>query len=169
MDIVASQKEKEKENNKVRRQIETWRTIEGVISGLVRYFKRCENIKDPVLRFNLIVQQISIALDIGLTVGLTHLEGFPHDDFSEANNSKLHEHKMHLSSIVENLRNSSNDFFEKMTEWVATPSYSPDSPYGNNMMKSAEKDYANQNITNTFEHKSEIKNEEFHPEWEKRI
>lgn len=83
---------------------------------------------DPVLRASLFIDKIATIFDIAFEMG-THDPNIDNDESSQLKYNKA----KHLI----------NEEFIFLLEWVRSPLYSPDHPYGNRMMTNAEQDFKN--------------------------
>ena len=98
--------------------------------------------KDPVLRFTLLVNNMCLGLD-GL---LTYME-IEADDLSPDTSEKIRKSASTLSGEL-----------DALFEWIQSPQYTPDHPFGNHVMKEAEKDLSDLSMTGSSKENSATSN-----------
>lgn len=103
------------------------RSVEGILN-------RFNRIKDPVLKFSMLTQILAMVIEIATNAGITFIEEAARNIGDGPEASKLAEEQLHMVTKVEDMREEISKFFDQMTEWISTPVFSPDHPYGAALM-----------------------------------
>ena len=123
----------EDENNSVENNYEEKRKEENrmlcraAINIVKLTLNRYSNVQDPVLRHALLVDKLLLFVDIGLGAGKEYIQKEIGDECAEEFEN--------VSLILQN-------DLKLLMDWIQTPSYSPDHPFGNNMMKQSNDNYS---------------------------
>lgn len=122
-----------------------------VTTGITTYFKRVNKIKDPVVRYSTFVEQLRIIFEIGLNILKEELEHDIEDrDLSldeiedeKERATKLREIQKDKQSlgIINELMENFEKYFDNFSDWISQPTYSPDHPFGDKMMKEAKESF----------------------------
>ena len=132
MDKEDEQKDKQKDKQRKNKE-QKWKIIASTLGRIISRQKRN---KDPVVRYSLLVNNICLGLE-GL---ITYME-MKSEDMSE--------------EVAEKMRTSSSILTNELYalfEWIQSPQYGPDHPFGNSVMKQTKQDFevqvSNLNETN---------------------
>jgi hypothetical protein len=106
---------------------ENVRIANAIIKSFELIFKRQRKIDDPCLRSCLFIDKLSTALNIaaGTAIGV-----ISEDEMS--NNIREN-----LSELISTL----NEEFDQLTQWVRSPQYSPDHPFGHKVLEETAKQF----------------------------
>lgn len=116
-----------KKENKEKCLQQNIRTAEAIIKVFERGIERQRRSGDPVMRATLLFDKLCLVLDI-LCAGLLSNE----------------ETKDYPKELNEKILKTSNMVTEELTfvlDWISNPTYSPDHPFGNNIMESSKKHF----------------------------
>ena len=130
------EKYKKEATNSLLKSLRHWEMAGNVVQRSVRRFDR---VTDPILKFSLITQIFSSTLDLGLTIGIYYMD--EEVERLDDQSVELMERKNRVITQWEALRDKVENMFDQMMEWIANPTYSPDHPRGNNIMKTAMNDF----------------------------
>src|SRR5207244_3626821 len=100
------------------------KAIEAVVTGLQQTLQRYEKISDPTLKFSLVLDKFLFMTD--MLSGLVQ--------------AQVKECPPHLHDAVLKLTISVRTMLMELSEWVMHPVYSPDHPFGQNVMQTAARD-----------------------------
>jgi hypothetical protein len=101
--------------------------IDVLTSLFANITKRHDSIKDPATKYALFVDKLYLILDGACALLQTHMKSL---DVEE-------KHMDRLNVLLEKLQTE----MINLTDWVLSPTYSPDHGYGQSVMKQAEKDW----------------------------
>ena len=117
--------EEEIENKALKQDIQT---IKCILEIFERVLGRTRRIDDPVLKNALLVDKLSLCLDtsIGMLKGFFFgRKNFPED----------------LMDRIDKLSDQVSQDLNGLMDWIRSPHYSPDHPFGNKVMKDIETQY----------------------------
>ena len=120
--MITSDKQEELAKQKRKREQEQ---IEILLNTISNVLLRQKKIKDPTTRYILLVDKLSLSLDIFISV--LQFQSTDWDDKT----------KKRSETLIKDLQKELNGLLEYMQE----PHYSPDHSYGQKMMKEAETDF----------------------------
>lgn len=105
--------------------------IASVINTAENIFNRQRKIDDPIIRYSLFVDKLSMVLDAssGFLKGFTDDEKYPSD----------------LRDRIDHLSNTIHKDLDDLMEWIRHPIYSPDHPYGDKIMDKSKDDFKSNN------------------------
>ena len=117
-------REKQREDNE--------KIIRAIINSVNNIFTRQRNIDDPVIRYALFVDKLSLSLDImfGIMTSVLHDDKNPYSDDILSQTQKV------MKIVQDELVNLMNH--------VRSPSYSPDAQYGKNLVENMSSKFQNQ-------------------------
>lgn len=114
-----------------------------------RQLDRIQRIKDPVLRYSLVVETMTSIIDIGLSASLIAMENTVEDKLENIEVSLTSEEIQKITTMKEGaisemtlLRDGIEKFFGQLREWISQPVYSPDHPFGNKVMNDAKAEFS---------------------------
>ena len=119
----------DKNDEKDRKKNEYNKTISIFNATIERIMKRQSSSPDPATRHTIFLNNICLGLDIALASFESNS-----DDISEEN----------LIRTRKNIDNFSEEL-DKLFQWIQSPQYGPDHPYGNTLMQENKKNF-NENI-----------------------
>ena len=132
MEGMTEYEKRMKEHEKIMKE-ENIRILRGITNCLDNIFSRQRTIDDPCLRSCLFVDKLSLSLDIAMGM----LQAMSEEDVP--------------LDLQQKILNNSKIIGEELTylmQWVRSPTYSPDHPFGNNL------------VNNTSYYKNAEKNDE---------
>lgn len=126
--------------------------VSKTISGLEKQFRRLNKSKDPVLRYTLFLEIIRVIVDIGVASAETVLDDelylleineplISGKQLTITERSKKLEQLKKTDITFESLKSELETYFDNFAEWISQPTYSPDHPVGEKMMKEAKDEY----------------------------
>lgn len=125
--------------------------IEFLLTPFEKLFERSLNDQsDPVVRYSLFIELTRMGLDtllsgtqISIKNELTRMHNIKKElTEEEMLKKKLHEKQLHeIRDRLDKLVKNTDLYFSKFSDWIRQPTYSPDHPYGYNVMKEAEIDH----------------------------
>lgn len=121
-DEVAKPKRDEREERRIKDKIQG---IEIALSILNNGIARHKRSGDPVLRTTMLVDKLCTIVDVGLGYINTQDDDLP----------------LELKERMTVTSKSITEELNFMLDWISNPVYSPDHPYGNNIMKEANKEF----------------------------
>lgn len=105
------------------------KTTVEIVTILVEFLesnlKRQEKMKDPVIRHTVFLEKLCMGAELGLCGLKSNVNKFP----------------LELQVRLDAVTKLVMDKIVELEDWIQQPIYSPDHPYGNNMMKCAEGSY----------------------------
>jgi hypothetical protein len=111
------------ELNRIKKEREQFTIVLNTITNMV---ERTRGIKDPATRNCMFVDKLCLIIDVGM--------GFLQ---SQATFQEDRELKMKAYETISVLKSQLEDLFT----WLETPSYNPNHPFGNIILKQAEDDF----------------------------
>lgn len=119
---LAEEQRREKEYREKQRE-ENEIIIRAILNSVSNIFNRQKHVDDPVIRYSLFVDKLSMSLDIilGILTSVLHNEKNPYSD-------DILEQTQKVSKLIQ-------DELINLMNYVRLPSYSPDAPYGKNLVK----------------------------------
>jgi hypothetical protein len=126
--MSAPKTESEKKQEETLRKIQEF---EPLLHGLERNLKRTDSIEDPVIKYSLLVDKLCMFMDTAMCLMESHMNDAP-DDF-----------KARLHRVSDKI----NDDLTSLMSWIRQPIYSPDHPYGRNVMKDAASSFSDASNT----------------------
>ena len=137
-EVIAEVLTKSQQDDLKRKQADLKLKIQAIESAL-HVFNSCgerhRRSKDPVIRATLLVDKLSTIVDIAMGVLLSQ-----NADLSDDLKVRIKSTSQMVSGEL--------DF---LMDWISSPVYSPDHPFGNTMMKGSEKNFSE--ISVKTEHK----------------
>lgn len=109
--------------------------IELVLNTLDRTLKRRNKINDPVQRHLLLIDTLTIAIDFGLTGIKTVIDESKDDEGKETTEFT------NLMRLYESVSEQTNKQLDSLTEWIQSPTYGPDHPYGRTILNRAAEEF----------------------------
>ena len=113
--------EAEKSYEQIRKE-EDIRIARMIVNALKNIFARQTKIDDPCLRSCLLVNQLSLTLDVATAALKCVIDDMPDD----------------LSFEIESVTKTVNEELINLMEWCRSPTYSPDHPFGNKLVNSSQ-------------------------------
>jgi len=104
-----------------------------------RMLEKAINIKNPEVRYSLIVCLFDMMLDIILSV-VEAKSTYNIDDLLPEDQIHVNKYQTEVRDTLCSIRKNSDSMFDLMREWILTPSLNPDCPYGNKVMKDSQVD-----------------------------
>ncbi len=116
----------EKKRKEMQRK-DTEKVAKVVLNLYKNTMHRYKNTKDPATKYTLLVDKLCLALDLGMAALTAYVD-------EENMDSRLQEEINYVSSDLQ-------AELGHLMDWIQSPNYSPDRPYGNQVMKDAEISY----------------------------
>lgn len=121
----------ETKDRKERERKELKKQIEFILNTLDNTMYRYNNIKDPAIKFTLFVDKLCFSIDIAIGA----LKAYAcSDDENWILDADLEERITKSASYLQNEMN-------KLIDWIQSPIYSPDHPYGEQLMKQSKESF----------------------------
>ena len=121
--------EKRDREYRERQRDDTEKIIRAVLNSVTSIFSRQMKIDDPVIRYSLFVDKLSISLDImfGVMSSVLHDDKYPYSDDILSQTEKV-------KKIVQNE-------LDNLMTYMRSPSYDADAPYGKNLVENMTKKF----------------------------
>lgn len=110
------------EDTRIKEKISLINALDQAVSNIVNRHRRQ---KDPVIRSTLLFDKLCTILDLFVVAAMS------------VNHDLPEESKQQCQKIVQILQEELNYVYD----WISSPSYSPDHPFGNNLMSSCFQKY----------------------------
>lgn len=131
-----------------RQREDTERIIRAMINSINNMFSRQKQIDDPVVRYSIFVNTLSMSLDImlGVVSSILHDEKYPYSEDILLQTQKV-------TKIVQ-------DELVNLMNYVRSPSYSPEAPFGKSLVENMSNKFNAQvnNMSENFYHHPTDKN-----------
>lgn len=121
---ILEQKRKEEQQQ---RHKETEKIAKVVLNLYKNTMYRYKNTKDPATRYTLLVDKLCFSLDLGMAALTACMDEENMD--------------MQLQNEINTVSSDLQAELGHLMDWIQSPNYSPDRPYGNQVMKDAESSY----------------------------
>lgn len=132
--------------------IQDFSYLEFLLTPFEKLFERSLNDhSDPVVRYSLFVELTRMGLDTllsGTQISIKHELARMHSIKGELSEEEMLKKKLHeeqlldIKARLEKITKHADLYFTKFSDWIRQPTYSPDHPFGHNVMKEAELDHA---------------------------
>ena len=111
--------------NRKRRIKDEEKMIECALNSIRIILNRYKDIDDPVIRNSLLVDKFILMIDI--FTGMTEV-------FTK-------QYSLELREKLQGVTKEVHEELKELSKWIQMPTYSPDHPFGNTLMKEAEKNF----------------------------
>lgn len=117
-------RKRESEEQKLKEEI---MLISAALNSIEHIFNRQRKIKDPVVRYSILVDRLLMSLDIGTGFSKAYIndDKYPSD----------------LRDRIDRLSDTIHKDLDGLMDWIQRPIYSPDHPYGNIIKEKSEENY----------------------------
>lgn len=121
-ETLEERRKRHDENWEKQRRDENIKIARAIVTAVGSLFKRQQKVDDPSLRSCLFVDKLSCMLDISMAILITQVD----DEWPEDLKLQIH-----------TLNNTVNQELENLMTWCRSPTFSPDAPFGEHLMKSS--------------------------------
>lgn len=116
----SQEQEKKEQERKIKQKI-----IESITLTVSNILKRQKNVKDPAIRYSMLVDKLCLVIDVLSAVLQTQLNDLSPELITKSEDL-IKELQMELNQLM---------------EWIQQPIHSPDHPYGLQQMNKAKKEF----------------------------
>ena len=136
---IRLEEEKRNREYRERQRDDTEKIIRAVLNSVNSIFARQMKIDDPVIRYSLFVDKLSISLDVlfGVMSSVLHDDKYPYSD--------------DILSQTEKVKKLVQDELDNLMNYMRSPSYDPDAPYGKKLVENMSTKFQ-QYCSNTAQH-----------------
>lgn len=131
-----TRREREEQERKEKEKKYRIKMIEAFIQTASITLNRYHNVRDPVIRYSLVLDKFCLLLEFlsGMALSYLEIEEVPSD----------------LLLKAEKLIEGVHEEMQKLSEWIQQPHYSPDAPLGKDLMNEAKKDFTQNSSSSTY-------------------